>query len=1028
MRKSRAEYMRIYRQKKREEKLKHSKVELKRMPRSSTQRSRDFRARSRAALSILPKTSVADPSPTAAPIVVNHENIQVPLIIIKECSNSSEPNEGSSRSEITCPDVVRPHTGLVALPKVVLSPSSNSRSLLVGHPQNIHEYPNSSEPNGGPSSVSEITCPDVVRPRLVTLPQVVLSPSSNSRSLLVGHPQNTHVVEASRNLTPLHRDLSDGTIYLPAVGETSGRLTMSDRDWSDRPIHLPPANEIITSVYHYLQTEYEYLKSYIGSNCDLTPLGNILNRTAEATGVSAQTVTSLLENGKRALGSTHNTVQGKRAKSSHYSSYEDEDVSPNEEESSCEDLPEGHHVAFGLQQQSSHQFETLQVEFEEDEDHRNAVNERMWVNVEATPSESTAGSQSLLSTTPNVKIEPLNPEYEQTSSAVQYEPPSEHVEIKQEPSDTEYWHQNEQGSEELERLKMEFEEEEDEDHRNALRKRRLEIEATTCELNKAPKTSAERGREFRARKALLRQLRKQQQEADAIIENSDGSSEDNQVPGPSEIRKIEKRSRAAEATRRWREKKRGFSESSKKQAKTAAQRMREYRQRKKLKNSKSKERQQRYREKNREKLKRNQAERRNRKRRLQSIAESSASSNINRIELINKEITDGNSQSSSGLEGTETSTIYKQIKEKDALQRKRERQRRYREQNREKLKKREAERRQRLLNSDRDSRGARRRSSVHHEPPSEHVEIKQEPSDTEYWQSTTHRIRYIGVFATQNGRSALRTGPSVHRKSLIILALFISSVQSDVSDVSDNEENTLKVSASGSSTTLPKDTPSKIEASLPEAKDIIASVYHYLQTEYENLKSYTGGSCDFSPLANILKRTAAATGVSEQTVTAVIQDSKQSEKSTFDPVPSKRAKLSHDIKHECVSPIKEMSRCGSAKDGEHPDSGSQFDVEEHPLQTLKVEVHDSDEHHSVGSHEFWLKIETSSTQKDRAKHQSLPPTVPTRTEVKQEPVDVEDHEQLEGGDAVEDTASVEPRISDTVFSSVSTTQAERRPD
>ena len=107
-------------------------------------------------------------------------------------------------------------------------------------------------------------------------------------------------------------------------------------------------------------------------------------------------------------------------------------------------------------------------------------------------------------------------------------------------------------------------------------------------MNKAPKTSAERAREFRARKALFKQPSKQQQEPDAIVEIATedipgaGPLEDNQVPGPSEIRTIDKRVKSAEATRRWREKKKGVSESSKKQAKTAAQRMREYRERKKL--------------------------------------------------------------------------------------------------------------------------------------------------------------------------------------------------------------------------------------------------------------------------------------------------------------------------------------------------------------------------------------------------------------------------------------------------------------
>lgn len=61
---------------------------------------------------------------------------------------------------------------------------------------------------------------------------------------------------------------------------------------------------IITRVYHYLQKEFEYLQT-----CnDLGLLMNILRRTAEATGVCEQTISSILDEEKRTIESIHNDL------------------------------------------------------------------------------------------------------------------------------------------------------------------------------------------------------------------------------------------------------------------------------------------------------------------------------------------------------------------------------------------------------------------------------------------------------------------------------------------------------------------------------------------------------------------------------------------------------------------------------------------------------------------------------------------------------------------------------------------------
>lgn len=99
-------------------------------------------------------------------------------------------------------------------------------------------------------------------------------------------------------------------------------------------------------------------------------------------------------------------------------------------------------------------------------------------------------------------------------------------------------------------------------------------------------------------------------------------------------------------------------------------------------------------------MKQREAERRKRIQYSQSIARPSTPSNTNRIELNGKEIMTAISQSSSGLEKAQPSSIQRneQGKEINALQKKKiERQQRYRERNRDKLKQREAERRRRLV-------------------------------------------------------------------------------------------------------------------------------------------------------------------------------------------------------------------------------------------------------------------------------------------------------------------------------------------
>ncbi|KAJ0181358.1 hypothetical protein K1T71_003443 [Dendrolimus kikuchii] len=64
---------------------------------------------------------------------------------------------------------------------------------------------------------------------------------------------------------------------------------------SKRKVIQSGERAIIAKVFHYLKEEYYFMKLNNSDKCDLTPLANILRRTAEATGVSERTVTRILK-------------------------------------------------------------------------------------------------------------------------------------------------------------------------------------------------------------------------------------------------------------------------------------------------------------------------------------------------------------------------------------------------------------------------------------------------------------------------------------------------------------------------------------------------------------------------------------------------------------------------------------------------------------------------------------------------------------------------------------------------------------
>ncbi|KAL0859197.1 hypothetical protein ABMA27_011015 [Loxostege sticticalis] len=57
-----------------------------------------------------------------------------------------------------------------------------------------------------------------------------------------------------------------------------------------------------------------------------------------------------------------------------------------------------------------------------------------------------------------------------------------------------------------------------------------------------------------------------------------------------------------------------------------------------------------------------------------------------------------------------------------------------------------------------------------------------------------------------------------------------------------------------------------------EGREIIAKVFHFLRQEYQFMKTHNYDNCDLSPLANITRRTAEATGVGEKLVSTILKE------------------------------------------------------------------------------------------------------------------------------------------------------------
>ncbi|CAB3262379.1 unnamed protein product [Arctia plantaginis] len=119
-------------------------------------------------------------------------------------------------------------------------------------------------------------------------------------------------VEKVQNCQTAEKSAEEPAPQVQEVHEIEDRDPASnsvDKSAAEQVQEIPEGKMIIARVYHYFKNEYEILKAFTGNHWKMNPLANYLQRTAEATGVSAQAVTMIVEDKKNSVESEHVAVQ-----------------------------------------------------------------------------------------------------------------------------------------------------------------------------------------------------------------------------------------------------------------------------------------------------------------------------------------------------------------------------------------------------------------------------------------------------------------------------------------------------------------------------------------------------------------------------------------------------------------------------------------------------------------------------------------------------------------------------------------------